>query len=80
MANEYTIAGMDDISFVLPYMNITDVANVYSMFQAKATELVEKPEDADIIVSDETFESIREDQQQIHSYDYEKLLKYMNEM
>ena len=80
MANEYTIAGMDDISFVLPYMNITDVANVYSMFQTKASELVEKPEDADIIVSDETFESIRDDQQQIHSYDYEKLLGYMNQM
>ncbi len=72
------IAGLDDIRFVLPYFDILDTANIYSLFAAKADTVVSDPEDADVIVSDETFETIREDQVQIHSYDHEKLFRYLS--
>ena len=78
MVGRYTVAGEDDFSFILPYMNILDIASVWSLFEAKADELVKTPEEADLIVSDEVFPNLREGQKQIHSYDREKLLEYMN--
>ena len=78
MSGRLRVAGEDDLSFVLPYMDILDIASVYSLFEAKAEEIVTNPEDADLIVSDAVF-NLRENQKQIHSYDYEKLLGYMNQ-
>ena len=79
MSDHEIVAGEDNISFILPYMDILETASIYGLFAAKADEIVNKPEEADLIVSDETLENIREDQIQIHSYDYEKLFKYLNE-
>ena len=73
------VAGTDQIGFVLTYMNIVNDANVYNLFEAKATELVSQPEEADLIVSDRKIDHLREDQEQIHSYDFEKILKYLNQ-
>ena len=79
MGQRERVAGEDDLSFVLPYMDILDIASVYSLFEAKADEIVSNPEDADLIVSDVVFEKLGEGQEQIHSYDYEKLLAYKNQ-
>ena len=78
MDHSIRVAGTDDLSFVLPYMDILDTASVYTLFEAKAAELTDDPAEADVIVSDETFGSLKEGQQQIHSYDHEKLLAYLN--
>ncbi len=78
MDSHLHVAGEDEIAFALPYMSIVDTASVYTLFEAKATELVSNPDEADIIVSDETFTGLKEGQKQIHSYDYEKLLWYLN--
>ncbi len=78
MSGRFRVAGEDDVRFILPYMDLAETANVYALFAAKAEERTEKPEDADLIVSDRTFENLREGQTQIHSYDFEKLLAYLN--
>ena len=78
MNNRRNIAGTDEISFVLPYINILDDASVYSLFAARADELVSCPEDADLIVSDREYGLLRENQEQIRSADFEKILKYLN--
>ena len=79
MNSSRNVAGTDQIGFVLTYMNIVNDANVYNLFEAKATELVSQPEEADLIVSDRKIDHLREDQEQIHSYDFEKILKYLNQ-
>ena len=79
MNYQTNIAGEDQMQFILPYMNILDEANVYSFFAAKATELTEKPETADLIVSDREIDTLRENQEQIHSYDYEKMIRYLSQ-
>ena len=79
MDSSRNIAGTDEIGFVLPYMNILEAASVYTLFEAKATELVSRPEEADLIVSDSVFENLREGQEQIRSHDFEKILKYLNQ-
>ena len=78
MDSHLNVAGEDQIAFALPYMSIVDTASVYTLFEAKAAELVSDPDEADLIVSDKTFTGLKEGQQQIHSYDYEKLLWYLN--
>ena len=67
------------IRAMLPYMDTVEYASVYHLFAAKAAELVDRPEDADLIVSDEPFEGLREGQEQVRSCDTEKLLRYLNE-
>ena len=79
MNSSRNVAGTDQLSFIVPYIHILDDASVYSLFEAKATELVSRPEEADLIVSDRKFDRLREGQEQIHSYDFEKILKYLNQ-
>ena len=79
MNSNRNVAGTDRLSFIGPYIHIVDDASVYSLFEAKATELVSRPEEADLIVSDRKIDRLRTDQEQIHSYDFEKILKYMNQ-
>ena len=79
MGSQHNVAGTDQISFILPYMDILDEANVYDLFAAKAGELVSRPEEAELIVSDRTYGRLKEGQEQIRSHDFEKILKYLNQ-
>ena len=79
MDNRRNVAGTDQLSFIVPYIHILNDASVYSLFEAKATELVSRPEEADLIVSDRKFDRLLEGQEQIRSYDFEKILKYLNQ-
>jgi hypothetical protein len=56
---------------------MTDILNVYKLFEMMATEIVTEKELADVIVSDETIE-LQEHQIQVRSTDTEVLLKYLN--
>lgn len=71
------VAGMSDVGFLLDYMNITRVMDLYDLAALMATERVEKPEDADIVFSDKEL-PIRDGAQQIRSCDCEKVLALLN--
>ena len=70
------IAGVTDLNFLTEYFYITSCMNVYYLFEMMATEIVDDPKTADIVVSDQCFE-ISEDIEQIHSYDIEKIMSYI---
>ena len=71
------VAGMTDFRFLKPYLLSTGVINVRSFAGMLATELVDTPEKAEVIFSDETL-TLAEGTEQIHSYDIDRLLKLMN--
>ena len=72
-----SIAGGHNFTFLAKYINMTDILNVYKLFEMMATEIVTEKELADVIVSDETIE-LQEHQIQVRSTDTEVLLKYLN--
>ena len=51
--------------------------NVQKLFSMLATEVVETPEDADVVVTDDAV-SVKENAEIIHSYDTERILALMN--
>ena len=77
--NSYgAVAGDSSLAFLLDYFNVKDVINLYSFFEMMASELVDNPADADVVVSDTVSESdIKEECKLIRSYDFEKMTAYM---
>ena len=59
-----------------PYIYATDMFNVHDLFTYMATKVVDDPNEADIIVSDEV---TIEGKKIIRSYDVEKMLYYLNQ-
>ena len=59
-----------------PYIYATDTFNVYDLFTYMATKVVDDPNDADIIVSDDLMKI--KGKTVIRSYDVEKMLGYLN--
>ena len=79
VANDSTlrVAGMDDLTYLKRYFEATEWMSVYDFIQMAATELVDTPEEADVIVSDD--DTLKKDGvERIHSYDFEKLIALMN--
>ena len=77
--NSYAaVAGDSPLAFLVDYFFSTDVINVKSFFEMMATEMIEDPEQADVVVSDKINESeIKEGAKLIHSYDFEKMTALM---
>ena len=71
------VAGDTDFTFLAKYIGMTDIINVYSLFEMMATEIVTDRTLADVIVSDEEVE-LTENQEQIKSTDTERILRYLN--
>ena len=71
------VAGTDDISFLEDYINATDVINMYDFFSMLSVEVVDNPNDADIIVSDKDSDAI-EGKEKIRSCDFERVMAIMN--
>ncbi len=71
------VAGETSLAFLLDYMAITSVYNVYDFFKMMAREVVDDPADADVVVSDRPF-SLPEGTEVIRSADQEKLIAFMN--
>ena len=59
-----------------PYIYATDTFNVHDLFTYMATKVVDDPNDADIIVSDDLTKI--KGKTVIRSYDVEKMLSYLN--
>lgn len=73
----HAVAGDSEMDFLMDYLNMTDVFNVYDLFSCAGTP-VQDVVSADIVVSDEEIDpAILGDKEQIHSYDFEKILKYI---
>ena len=78
MDSSETIAGDSEIAMVLDYLDAADIFNLSMMFRGMSTEVVSRPEDADVIVADRYTGELCEGQQLIRSVDHEKILGYLN--
>ena len=72
------VAGESDIAMVRDYLDAVETINMASFFAGMATEIVDRPEDADVIVADHYDGQPLEGQKCIRSCDYEKILEYLN--
>ena len=72
------VAGATDMSFITQYFDILDTINVYDFFAMQAREIVDKPEDAELIVSDEMDHWLSYGTEVIHSFDTERMIQLMN--
>ena len=60
---------------------MTEVINMYSFFEMMAEEIVDSPEEADVILTDKTMELPKSEDHQpeiIREYDSEKTLALLN--
>ena len=71
------IAGTESIGFLADYMNVTEIINMSDFFSMLATEIVESPENADIIVSDKDGDAIF-GKDVVRSCDFERVMALMN--
>lgn len=71
------VAGATDLSFLTDYLNSAALLSLEDFFTMLATQVVEDPAEAEVIVSDAAFE-LAEGTEQIHSYDTARLLALMN--
>ena len=72
-----TIAGTTKLTFLVDYLNMTDVINMYDLFTMLSAKIVSSPLDADYVVTDEEVE-IKEGATLIRSYDTDKILPLIN--
>lgn len=73
----FIVAAYESARKLMPYIKSTDILNVYDFAELIATEVVSDINEADIVFSDKELE-LKEEALQIHSYDFEKLLAFMN--
>ncbi len=71
------VAVSDDFSYLIPYFNTTDIINLSSLFEMLATEIVDTPEEADVILSDKSEDHI-DGKEIIRSFSFERILELMN--
>lgn len=71
------VAGNSSLDFLTRYFNVTSVMNMYSFFEMMATELVDDPAEAEIVVSDKAVDH-HKDAEIIRSCDFDKVLALMN--
>lgn len=71
------VAGKTQMAFLLDYLTLTDVINVHSLFTMLASEIVDNPSLADVVVTDEEVET-KEGALLIRSYDSDKILPLIN--
>ena len=72
------VAGATPLSFLIDYFKTTSILNVGMLFDMLAVEVVDSPEKAEVIVSDEDIE-VGEDIEVIRSYNFEKITALMNQ-
>ena len=72
------VAGATPLSFLVDYFKTTSILNVGMLFDMLASEVVDSPEKAEVIVSDEDIE-VGEDIEVIRSYNFEKITALMNQ-
>lgn len=76
-AGVYHVAGETSMDWLKSYFASTSVMNYKTFFELMASKIVVNPEEADVVVSDKTL-YLPGVVEQIHSYDFEKVISYMN--
>ena len=71
------VAGTTSMDFLRKYFKASALINVRKIFAMMATEVVNTPEEADVVVTDKVV-SVGEGVEVIHSYDTERILALMN--
>ena len=71
------VAGASSAEFLLDYMDVTNVINLYDFATLLASEVVESPDEADVVFSDRDL-TLKEGTEQIRSCDFEKVIALMN--
>ena len=71
------VAGATDMKFLTDYLNSAALLDLQDFFTMLATEVVEDPAEAEVVVSDQALE-LAEGVEHIHSHDAERLLALMN--
>lgn len=74
--DRYAIAGESEMEFLLDYFKLTEAFNVYKLFKTAAKTIVERPEEADVVVTAKEYLA-RNGQEVIHPYDTEKIMAAM---
>lgn len=73
------VAGTTSMDWLNPYFESASIMNYKTFFELLASKIVDKPEKADVVVSDKTlYLPAGIEVMQIHSYDFEKVLALMN--
>ena len=71
------VAGNENLGFLLDYFRYADAISLYDFARMLATEVVDTPQEADVIFSDEEL-ALRDDQRQIRSRDTAAVLGLLN--
>lgn len=71
------VAGTTSMKFLTDYFHVTETMNVAKFFTMMATELVEDPAEAEVVVTDRTIE-VPEGIEVIREYDFERMIALMN--
>ena len=71
------VAGETALGFLIDRMHTTDTINLFDFAQLLAMEVVERPEDADVVFCDDVLEP-NPGQEQIRSVDYERIIGLLN--
>lgn len=71
------IAGEADLRFLLDYLDAASAINLYDFACMLATEVVDAPEEADVVFSDDEL-ALREDQEQVRSRDIARIMELLN--
>lgn len=75
--SDCNIAGATDNLFISDYFEIANTINYYEFFKMLATNVVSSPSEANLIVSDKSYD-LKPGQEQIKSYDVSKVMAYLN--
>ena len=69
-----TVAGMTGMDWLKKYLTMTDILSLKDLYRMAGT-LVDKPEDADILVTDRSTNS--DSERLVHSWNFEKMLNLL---
>ena len=72
------VAGTTEFDFLIKHFYATKCINMQSYFETMASEIVDDPLEADVVVTNKVIEGIKEDTEVIREYDFDKMLKYLN--
>ena len=71
------VAGEAPADFLMELFHVTDVINVYTFFEMMAAELAAEPENAELIVTNQSI-TAPEGVEVIREYDFERMIALMN--
>lgn len=72
-----SIAVLNDLSFLKDYFSYTKIINLGTLFEILATKLTDNVAEADVALTDDEV-TLKDGAEQIHRYDFEKVMALLN--